>query len=90
MSLDGLRKEIRAIDEKLISLLSERNVLSERVAEHKKENDLEVKDQEYEEKLINDLSLIAKQKNLDAEFITKIFREIIKNSRQIQERKISG
>lgn len=89
MSLDKLRKEIRIIDKKLITLLSERQKLSEKVADYKKENMLEVKDQKYEEKLIDELTLIAKEKDLDSSFIEKIFREIISNSRKIQERKIS-
>lgn len=88
MNLDELRKSIKQIDEKIISFLGERKILSEKVADFKAKNKLEVQDENYEVKLLASLIEKSGEKNLDPEFIRKIFSEILKNSRKIQNEKI--
>ena len=89
MNLEELRKEIRKVDVKILSLLAERNELSKAIGAFKKEKDMKIKDEKYEDKLIDELISIGKGKNVSPELIENIFREIISNSRKIQEENIS-
>jgi chorismate mutase len=87
MDLEELRKKINKIDNDLISLLFERTELSRKVAEYKKENNLEIYQPQREKEIIKEKRKLAEENNLDAEFIENLFKLIMENSKKIQEKK---
>ena len=85
MSLEGLRKNIDSIDNKIIELLAKRKELIKEIASIKKEQKKPIIDEEREQKIIGRLKKLSKEKNLDDKFIASLYKIIIENSREEQE-----
>ncbi len=79
-----LREKINAIDENIINLLAERRQLSLEVVKYKEKNESPIRDKEREEELLTALILKGKKLGLEANYITKIFYEIIDDSVRLQ------
>lgn len=77
-NLIDLRKEISAIDEKILELLSRRMELSKAVALYKKANSMPIFDARREEEILS-----SYDKKVDFE-TRDIFRAIIEESKRIQ------
>ncbi|GAB0174556.1 MAG: hypothetical protein HHAS10_04350 [Candidatus Altimarinota bacterium] len=77
-NLIDLRKEISAIDEKILELLSRRMELSKEVALYKKANSMQIFDSRREEEILS-----SYDEKVDFE-IRDIFRAIIEESKRIQ------
>ncbi|UDG81270.1 P-protein [Candidatus Profftia lariciata] len=75
-----LRKQISAIDSKLLALLSERRTLAESVAVAKQKNHRPIRDKERERELLALLIEQGKTLNLNDDYITKLFQIIIEDS----------
>jgi chorismate mutase/prephenate dehydratase len=79
-----LREKINTIDENILSLLAERRQLSLEVVKFKEQNDSPIRDKEREQDLLTSLIIKGKKLGLDANYITKIFYEIIDDSIRLQ------
>jgi len=79
-----LREKINTLDENLLALLAERRQLSLEVVKYKEKTDSPIRDKEREEELLTALILKGKKLGLDANYITKIFYEIIDDSVRLQ------
>jgi chorismate mutase len=86
--LEDIRKEIDIVDNNIVELLRKRKNLAKEVAKIKKEANKPIFDPEREKQLLEKLRLKAKEKNLDEEFIIGIYRLILKNSKEEQEKTI--
>ena len=84
--LKNIRKEIDKTDDEIISLLSKRNDLIKEIAKIKKELNKPVLDEKREKEIIERLKTTAKEKGLDESLIDSIFKIIMKNSRNQQEK----
>ncbi|GEM78472.1 prephenate dehydratase [Vibrio superstes] len=86
LSLDEIRNRLNVLDDKLLSLLSERRSLSLEVAKSKVETSKPVRDANREQQLLVKLINNGKDKyQLDAEYITKVFHTIIEDSVLLQQ-----
>ena len=84
-SLEELRKEIDKIDNEIISLLSKRKGMSQKIAEIKKQSDKPILDQSREQQVMKRLKKLSKEKGLDENFIISLYNIILKNSRDEQK-----
>lgn len=80
----ALRDEISAVDEKLLILLAERRKLAVDIARTKMATQLPIRDAERERDLLEHLISVGKRYQLDAQFITRLFRQIIEDSVLVQ------
>ncbi len=80
-----LREQITEVDEQLLRLLANRRRLSLSVAKVKGLEQLQIRDQNREEELLERLIQQGKSLNLDAFFVTKLFHKIIDDSVRIQQ-----
>ena len=86
MNLDIIRKKLNKIDNSILNLLAKRQVLVVGVAEYKKKNNLPINQPKRELEMFARLEGIAKEKNLNPILARKIFKEIIKDSKEIQKK----
>ena len=84
-AIENLRKQINAIDSSLIDLLAKRRLLSKEIIKAKDLNDLPIRDEKREKELLKRLIQEGKTKGLDAEYISRIFNEVIENSVRLQQ-----
>lgn len=84
-TIENLRKQINVIDSSLIDLLAKRRLLSKEVIKTKDLNDLPIRDEKREKELLKRLIQEGKFKGLDAEYVTRIFQEVIENSVRLQQ-----
>lgn len=89
LSLGELRNAIDAIDAQIVSLLSERQQVIDRVAALKKAHHLPVYHPAREEDLIFRRRQQAKDIGFDPDFIEEIYRSVIRCSRESQARSMS-
>ncbi len=79
--LDDLRAQIDNIDRRLVKLLSERQVVVERVAELKQQQDLPTFHPAREENLISARRAQASDAGLDPDYVEDLFRTVLRHSR---------
>lgn len=82
--LEQCRKEIDEIDKELINLFERRMDVAIRVANHKKENDLPIYNEERESKVIKKNVDNLKNKNYDL-LARRFFLSVMELSRSLQE-----
>ena len=83
--INQLRKEINKIDSSLIDLFSRRRDLSKKIIRAKDITDLPIRDEKREKELLKRLIAEGKVKGLDAEYVSRIFSEVIENSVSLQQ-----
>ena len=83
MNIDELRREIDAIDDKLLELFRQRMALAKEIGQHKKENSLPVKDAEREREIIS--RLCEKAPPELAEYVKTLFVSLFEMSGDYQE-----
>ncbi|CAL4323744.1 Bifunctional chorismate mutase/prephenate dehydratase [Buchnera aphidicola (Neophyllaphis podocarpi)] len=83
-SLIFLRKKINTIDEEILLLLHKRKKIAIEIAKIKIDRNKPIRDIKREKELINKLIKIGDKKDLESNYIYKIFKIIIKNSVNIQ------
>lgn len=86
MNLDIIRKKLNKIDDSILDLLAKRQVLVVGVAEYKKKNNLPINQPKRELEMFTRLEGMAEEKNLNPILARKIFKEIIKDSKEIQKK----
>jgi chorismate mutase/prephenate dehydratase len=84
-SLDDIRKEINAVDERILEALSARRKLVDKVLEVKDGTGEPIRDALREEQLLADLISKGRGRGLDAHLVTRIFHEIIDDSIRSQQ-----
>ena len=84
--IEKLRKEIDSIDDSIIGLLSKRKGIVKKIAGIKKQENKSIIDKEREQEITNRLKRMAKEKGLDENFVWSVYRIIINNSRNEQEK----
>lgn len=84
-SLEGLRKQIDSVDEKIFILLSKRMGIVREIGKVKKENNLSVLDKKRWDKILNSTLSKADTLNLSKDFIKKFYNLIHKYSLQLQK-----
>ena len=80
--VEKLRKKIDVIDSKLVFLLAERFKTTKEIIFLKKKDGLAVKDGKREDIILKEAGKLAKEVKLNAEFITDIFKRILKESKK--------
>jgi chorismate mutase/prephenate dehydrogenase len=88
--IEKIRKEIDAIDEELIGLIKKRLSLMSKVAAYKIKNNMPIVDSRRENEVIASKRKTAEELNINPNLIEGIYKELIKESRQIQESIIKG
>ena len=83
--LTDIRKEIEEIDSDLIDLLKRRVTLAPKIGEVKLHAKVEIEDPIREDLLLKKYQTIAKQNQINPEFITRIFKEIFTEMKTLQK-----
>lgn len=83
--LEKVREDINELDKKLIELLVERRNLSSAVISLKDSAQSDLRDPKREHELLLKRIEIARERGLDATYITKLFHEVIEDSVKIQQ-----
>ena len=86
MKIEELRNQINSLDREIIEKISMRLAIAQEIGGIKKEKDLPIKDQEREEIVISRIRKIAHELILDPDVFEKIYRIIIDESCNIQEK----
>lgn len=84
MGLLEHRREIEAIDEKIIRLIDKRSRMAKNIFEAKKQEGLQISDPEQEKVVLGRAMDLATELNLDAGAIREIFNILIRMSLQKQ------
>ncbi|MFH0733326.1 MAG: bifunctional 3-deoxy-7-phosphoheptulonate synthase/chorismate mutase [bacterium] len=79
-----IREQINTLDDQLLQLLAERRKLSVEVIKYKEQNASPIRDKDREEEILSNLIVHGKKAGLDANYVTKIFYEIIDDSVRLQ------
>lgn len=88
-ALESLRRQIDAIDQKMISLLADRQEKAEKVVALKKTHPLPTRDPAREEDLITDRRNQAQQAKLNPDHVEALFRLILRHSTVEQADKLA-
>lgn len=86
MMLEELRKEIDEYDTDLIHALSKRMKTVEKVSEYKKKHNLEVGDEQREEKILESRKKLAEELGVSKELVEELFLKIMEYSRKAQKK----
>ncbi len=78
MELKKLRQQIDKTDKKLLKVLAERFVLTEKVGQYKKEHQLKAEDKDREKQVFAQRKLWAEELEIDVSLVKKLFQLIIK------------
>ncbi|APC97725.1 chorismate mutase [Francisella frigiditurris] len=84
-NLDTYRDQINNIDSQIIKLIAERNNVSIKVGDYKKQHDLPIYVPEREAKLKKAHTKLAEENKVSPDMINEIFDIIISNSKQLQK-----
>ena len=79
-----MRNEIDMVDRQLVELFEKRMKLVMKIAEYKKQNDINVKDTKREEEVIQKCIEALENKNLEAS-VVQMMNMIMNISRQLQQ-----
>ncbi len=88
--LEQIRTKITALDQSLLTLLTERRQLSVEVAKSKIENPKAIRDQEREQLLLVKLINKGRELGLDAHYVTQLYHTIIEDSVLSQQAFLQG
>ncbi len=89
IQLADLRENIDQTDQKIVSLLAERQKQVGRIVEIKKQHHLPVYHPAREEDLISDRRARARKAGLDPDFVEELFRSVLRRSRMEQSGQMS-
>jgi len=81
--IPGYKKKMDEIDDKILNLLEERNRLSNKIGQCKKNLNKNVEDNERDFEIL--IRLSDNNKNISNSELIKIYREIFKMSKRIQQ-----
>ena len=84
MILEKYRNKIDAIDDEIVKLLRKRLNISYKIGKYKTKKNMRIYDKKREIEIFNKINQKAERNNLNERFINKIFKIIIRNSRERQ------
>ncbi|WP_131793917.1 chorismate mutase [Fluoribacter gormanii] len=84
-TLEELRKQIEQTDASLIEILAKRQELSKQIGVLKSQEGKKIMDRSREKQLFEYYEHLSKQYHLQEEFINRVFKIIIANSRKVQK-----
>lgn len=87
MSLDKFRNELNSIDDEIIKLFEKRMLISEKIGNYKRENNLGLTDLSREKEVVN-----ALENKIDSKFkfaVNPLYEEIFKLSKECQKRTLN-
>jgi chorismate mutase len=82
IKIEKLRKKVDTIDNKLISLLSDRFKTTKEIQSLKKKAGLGLRDGSRENAILKEVSKLAKKLKIDASFVEDIFKRILRESKK--------
>ncbi len=85
MELEDLRKQIDELDCELLEVISRRLALMPKVADVKREQNASVNQEDRERELMANMRKMAQEREMSPDFVERIMREIIAESKRIQE-----
>lgn len=85
-NITELRNQIDIIDEKIISLLGERFLLTRHIGEHKKREGKSIVDTEREIFILNKMQQLGKKYRLSSTLIREVWNIIFAQSRKEQRK----
>ena len=80
-----LRQAIDEIDEKILDLINQRLSLANQIGEFKKQGDIQIRDSEREQEILNRL-LVKNNGPIGSDGLRNIFKAIITEGRHVQRR----
>ena len=83
-NIDQIRERIDQLDAKIIELLKQRLAAVEKIGALKREQNIEIEDNQRELFLQEQLESLARQNNLSLTFLKRIWDEILLESYRIQ------
>jgi len=83
--LQVLRKRIDEIDVQILKVLSERIIVCRKIGEHKKQQNLPIRDQTREQEVYSKVKDIAVEFQLEPVQIERVYREIVNMCSDIQK-----
>lgn len=86
MCLNKFRKQIDCIDVELIDLLAKRLKVVEKLAKYKNANKCHLVDKKREKEVMDNVKKKASEYGLNAFFVEELFRLIMRNSIDIQDK----
>lgn len=84
--LQKYRQKIDKIDGKIIALLSDRFSLVLKIGKIKKKSNVAIADKKREAEKLSSITLLAKQKDIDTNFIKDLWKKIFSHSYTIEEK----
>ncbi len=84
MNLEDLRRKIDEIDAGIVELIAERIGIAEEIGQGKKEQRRLIEDREREQKVLEMVKSIARNKNISQDDIANIYRQIIAACKRIE------
>jgi len=84
--MQQIRNQIDTIDKKIITLLGKRFKLVPKLAKLKKKEGLPIQDKKREVEMLSRLQKEAKKQKVDPKLVKKLYIEILKESRKIQNK----
>ncbi len=84
MNLEDLRKKIDEVDARIVELISERMRIAEEIGRGKKEQGRLIEDRERENRVLEHVEKLARERNVSRADIDNIFKPIIAASKKIQ------
>jgi chorismate mutase/prephenate dehydrogenase len=88
--IDELRQKIDEINQRLLSLISERQDVSVAIGAIKVEHGLPLYSSERESELLATFRDDAKRLDIDPDYVEELMRVVLEHSRAAQRRKTSG
>lgn len=89
-SLDDLRIEIDALDEKIVALLAARMAVASRVADIKRKEGIPVRLPDRIGAVLDRVEMLAKQNGAEPEAIRAIYESLIETTCRFEEAKIEN
>lgn len=86
MNLDVWRRKIDNIDEKIIRLLAERIRIASEIGKKKTRHNQHTEDKAREKVVLENVSRIADEEQIDSTEIVNIYKMIIATSKRMQDR----
>jgi chorismate mutase len=86
MNLDDWRSKIDEIDNRLVRLIAERIRIAGEIGKKKNEQNRQAEDRAREKVVLENVTRIAREENVNAEDVAVIYKEIIAASKRTQER----
>ncbi len=87
--INGIRKNIDAIDKQILALLGERMAYVEKIAFHKKRNNITLFQPDRWEEIITDRKIEGKSHDLSEKFVAQIYQFIHEESLRVQKEAVN-